>query len=159
MPTSTPTAKATTAPTPTVATATIGKDKVYLSNRMILDLTDKTLGCFGTAKISYAPTHEYFLVVLDCFEGDNEAFLFRADGSDKRRITGKWDYINYHEYEWASDGQSFTYQRVNDCCVVPPLSRCAKVLCTFQDADSSIFTPKIGLQKVERTSDDLLTGF
>ena len=34
------------------------------------------------------------------------------------------------------------------------LSKCAEVLCTFQNADSPMFAPKIGLQKVERTFDD-----
>jgi hypothetical protein len=107
--------------TPTLVEAKVGQGgKVYLGTLMILDPTEKDLGCFDAGSISYSPTKEYFLVVLNCFEGDNDAFLFRADGSDKRRITGKWDYINYHDFEWAADGQSFVYQRINDCCVVPP---------------------------------------
>jgi hypothetical protein len=107
--------------TPALVVAKVSQNgKVYLGTLMILDPTEKDLGCFDAGSISYSPTGEHFLIVLNCFEGDNDAFLFRADGSDKRRITGKWDYVNYHDFEWAADGQSFVYQRVNDCCVAPP---------------------------------------
>lgn len=108
-------------PTSIPVEAIFGQDgRVYLGDLMILDPLGKNLGCFGGGKISYAPTREYFLVVLDCFEGDNHAFLFRANGDDKRQITDEWDYVNYYDFEWALDGQSFTYQRINDCCVAPP---------------------------------------
>jgi hypothetical protein len=56
-------------------------------------------------------------MVVQCFEGDNEFFLFNADGSGKTRITGPYDYLNYSNYEWAEDGDSFTYQRINSCCL------------------------------------------
>jgi hypothetical protein len=106
---------------PSVATAMARDDgKVYLGNTVILDVAQENLGCFGVGEIAYSPTGEYFLVVLQCFEGDNDAFLFRADGSDKRRVTGEWDYINYYNYKWSSDGQSFTYERINSCCKEPP---------------------------------------
>jgi hypothetical protein len=86
---------------------------VYLGSKLLLDATQKDLGCFGVAKISYSPTGEYFVVILGCIEGDNEAFLFRADGTDKRRITGKWDYINYCFFKWEPDGKSLIYSRIN----------------------------------------------
>jgi hypothetical protein len=80
-------------------------------------MSTDNLACFGIGAITYAPTRNYFLVVFQCFEGDNEAYLFRADGSGKTRVTGKWDYINYSDYQWAADGLSFTYQRINSCCL------------------------------------------
>lgn len=111
------------APTP-IATqhleAAVSDGQVYLGDLLLLDTATDTPGCFGVGEISYSPTREYFLVVIACFEGDNEAFLFNADGSNRRRITGKWNYINYFDYEWASDGQSFTYERINSCCADPP---------------------------------------
>jgi hypothetical protein len=106
-------------PSNSIATAIAIDGKVYLGNTVIFDMAQENLGCFDVGGIDYSPTGEYFLVVLACLEGDNDAFLFRADGSDKRRITSKWDYINYYNYEWSSDGLSFVYQRINSCCVSP----------------------------------------
>ncbi len=120
-PTKTSLPEATTTPTPQIIQAVaIDDDKVYLGDTVILDTAVEELGCFGIGEISYSPTGEYFVVVLSCFEGDNEAFAFRADGSDKRRITDQWDYINYNQYEWSAAGQYFVYQRINSCCADPP---------------------------------------
>ena len=91
--------------------ARIEDTKAYLGDKMLLDAAEFT--CFGISEILYAPTNDYFLVIVGCLEGDNLLFLFRADGSDKKEITGKLDVINYGEVEWAADGKSFTYHRIN----------------------------------------------
>ncbi len=84
----------------------------------ILDSELEAGGCFEIGEIAYSFTREHFAVVLRCFEGDNDAFVFRANGSDKKRLTGEWDYINYDQYTWTADGY-FVYQRINSCCVEP----------------------------------------
>ncbi|HUV46529.1 MAG TPA: hypothetical protein VMW29_00190 [Candidatus Bathyarchaeia archaeon] len=96
-----------------------GDNKVYLGDKLVLDVAEAPGGCSSIGKILYAPTNAYFLVIVWCFEGDNEIYLFKADGSDKKRITAKWDVVNYYEVEWQADGQSFTYHRINSCCVEP----------------------------------------
>lgn len=103
------------------AISAIGRDgQVYLGDALILDTSEEAPGCSGVGEIGYSPTRAHFLVILTCFEGDNEAFLFRADGSDKRRLTGNWDYLNYFDYSWLPDGQAFDYRRINSCCATPP---------------------------------------
>ncbi len=86
----------------------------------ILDLAAEAGGCFEIEEIVPAPSKGHFVVLLQCFEGDNEAFVFRSDGSEKTRLTGKWDFVNYDEYKWTSDDY-FVYQRINSCCAEPPL--------------------------------------
>lgn len=103
--------KETPSPTTPKEKARIEGTKVYLGEKMLLDAAEFT--CFGISEILYAPTDDYFLVIVGCLEGDNLLFLSRADGSDKKEITGKLDVLNYEEVEWAADGQSFTYHRIN----------------------------------------------
>lgn len=119
-----PAATPTQPPLPTsgpAALAVAGDDgSVHLGDMLILDTAAEAPGCSGVLEITYSPTADYFVVVLQCFESDNEAYIFRADGSDKRHITGQWDFISYSDYHWSSDGQAFEYQRINSCCAVPP---------------------------------------
>lgn len=101
--------------------AVIGEDgRIYLGDQLLLDPAADVGGCFDPGEISYAPTEEYFVVVLSCFEGDNHAFIFKEDGGQKRQITGLWDFVNYDNFEWSDDGQEFIYQRINSCCAEPP---------------------------------------
>lgn len=93
---------------------------LYLNGEMILNVFVEAPGCFGGGGVLYSPTNEYFLAILACFEGDNDAFLFRYDGTDKRKITGQWDYVNYFYIYWDPDGASFVYWRINSCCANPP---------------------------------------
>lgn len=120
-PTQAPTLTATLVPTATIPEQTtlqiMQKEKIYLGDRLIFDLVAEDLGCFGIGPISYSPTEQHFLVIVECFEADNEAYLFNADGTGKTRITGPYDYLNYLNYEWADDGLSFTYLRINSCCL------------------------------------------
>ena len=94
--------------------------KVYLGDTLILDGNAEAPGCWGVNEVAYSPTNQHFLVLLGCFEGDDTAFLFRADGSDKRRITEKWDVINYSNAIWSPDGQAIAYERINSCCADVP---------------------------------------
>lgn len=118
----------TVVPSPTVAPPagslppTIAADgRVYIGDRLLLNPEVEAPGCFSGGVISESPTGDHFLVVLDCFEGDNTIFLFSADGNDKLRVAGaNWDYLSYRNYEWAPDGRSFTYRRTNSCCATPP---------------------------------------
>jgi hypothetical protein len=113
-----PTATATAEPESACGAAEATDDgKVLLGDETLLDTTRDAPGCFDVGEISYSPTCEHFLVVLSCFEGDNTAFLFKADGSDRREVTDEYDLVNYTEYEWAPDGRSFVYKRINSCCL------------------------------------------
>lgn len=117
---STPTATPQPPPTPTPTIARIEGSRVLLGERVLLEIEIDAPGCFEPGEISYSPTGEHFLVVLDCFEGDNDAFLFDKDGTNRRRITAIWDYINYRNYRWEPDGSALIYQRINSCCADPP---------------------------------------
>ncbi len=94
--------------------------KVYFDTAVILDIPTET-GCFADIPpdISHSPNHAYFLLIPACFEGDNHLFLFQADGTDKLQLTGGFEYINFSEIVWAPDSQSFTYTRLNSCCLAP----------------------------------------
>ncbi len=112
-----PTAETTPSPTP-IPTAVVRDDgKVYLDDVLLLDPATEAPRCRRVGEISYSPTQEHFLVLLACPEWDNDAFLFKADGSDKRPITGEWDYVKNYNYRWSSDGQSFIYERINSRAV------------------------------------------
>ena len=95
---------------------------VTLDGAVIFDIEAEGIPCFPDipAEIIYSPTLEHFLIVPSCFEGDNLLYLFQADGMDKQLITAAWDFLNFTEVTWAEDGQSFTYQRINSCCLTPP---------------------------------------
>ena len=95
---------------------------VTLDGTIILDIEAEGIPCFPDipAEIIYSPTLEHFLVVPSCFEGDNFLYLFQADGTGKQLITAAWDFLNFNNVTWAEDGQSFTYQRINSCCLTPP---------------------------------------
>jgi hypothetical protein len=93
--------------------------KVYIKDTLLLDVESEEPGCSSIGEILYSPANDYFLVIISCFEGDNQLYLFRLDGSGKKKITEKWDVVNYSEVEWAKDGKSFVYHRINSCCVAP----------------------------------------
>lgn len=131
---------AVTAPTIPTAVAT-DNGKVTLDGKVLLDIATEAPGCYTDilAEIAYAPTNEYFLVIPACIEQDNQLFLFRADGTGKQQITGPWDYLNVLNFTWADDGLSFTYERLNSCCLSPE--------------DIPVDAPPVGLVQV-----DVLTG-
>ncbi|MCJ7740882.1 hypothetical protein MUP32_06260 [Candidatus Microgenomates bacterium] len=101
--------------------AMVENNKVYLGDKVLLDIKDYEPACQGIGEILYAPTDDYFLVILGCFEADNEIILFKADGSDKKQITDPkgWDVVNNYEAEWEKDGKSFIYHRINSFATDP----------------------------------------
>ena len=138
-PSSTPTTEPTAAPTltiietetavpstptatPPITRATASEDaKVYLNDKLLFDVQAEGIPCYEDipVTIAYSPTQEHFLVIPACLEGDNELYLFRADGTGKQRLTSAWDRLNLENVTWAADGQSFTYERLNACCLSP----------------------------------------
>jgi hypothetical protein len=92
------------------------RNQAYLGDQLLLDVIKDAPGCFGVDKIVSPPLLNYFLVLLDCFEGDNDGFLFSVDGKEKHKITGQFDYINYSNVALSPDGNAFVYERINSCC-------------------------------------------
>jgi hypothetical protein len=61
----------------------VGDDgKVYLGDSIIFDVDYESMECFGGGDILYSPAKEHYLFLLNCFEGDNQAVLIRAHGSE-----------------------------------------------------------------------------
>lgn len=112
----TETRAAVSTPAPVVVRIASGGKEVYLDSTLLLDVDQESPACSEVDKIIYSPTSDHFLVLLACFEGDNDAFLFPADGSGKRRITDTWDLVNYANIAWSPDGASIAYARINSCC-------------------------------------------
>jgi hypothetical protein len=109
----------TAEPTP-IPTAFVTIDGwVNLGDIGLLELAVEAPQCAQVGEISYSPTRDFFLVILACQASQDVAFLFRADGSDKRAITGPWDFFKDLNHQWAPDGGSFVYERINACCVPP----------------------------------------
>lgn len=104
-------------------TAKLESGKVYLGDKLLLDKSE-SCSSYLTAgdKLLYSPTGKYFLVDYGCFEGDDDLFLFNADGSGKKKITEKFDWLNYGMVKWEPDGKSFIYDRTNGCCLEAPPS-------------------------------------
>ena len=93
----------------TIPTAKNGK--LYLGKKLLLDLEDRYANALcGGIEISYSPTYEFFLVIIKCHEGFNDAFLFRSKGGRGRIITGD-DHIQDSNYIWSPNGQSLVYFR------------------------------------------------
>jgi hypothetical protein len=69
----------------------------------------------------YSPDGEYF-VALGCgYEcNDNVGFVFKSDGSGKRKITDRWDFILQDKIEWSADGKKLLYYRINSTGADPP---------------------------------------
>lgn len=115
-PTATPTVskKPTATPALNVSQARIvDRKKVYLGDKLLIDVSEYSPPCSVIGQILYAPDKAHFLVILGCFEDDNEIFLFHADGSDKKRITGRLDVLNVDRVKWEADSKSFIYHRIN----------------------------------------------
>jgi hypothetical protein len=92
------------------------RNQVYLADQLLLDVLKDGPGCFSIDKILSPPTNNYFLVLMACFEGDNDGFLFSIDGKEKHAVTGKFDFINYSNVALSPDGKAFVYERINSCC-------------------------------------------
>jgi dipeptidyl aminopeptidase/acylaminoacyl peptidase len=93
---------------------------VFLADALLLNPAVELPHCPRIKRIEFAPNNAYFVVLLDCGGDDLEAYSFRADGGEKRRLTGEWDKIWGNLYEWSADGAFFQYVRRNSCCETPP---------------------------------------
>lgn len=83
-----------------------------LGNRVLL--TNEKDGFMSVHQVRHSPDGKRFLVIACGFEcNDNIGFLFKADGSGKRKFTARWDFILQDKVEWAADGQTIFYFRVN----------------------------------------------
>jgi len=115
----TPTLSDKPTPTSLPKARIVENKKVYLGDKLLLDIKDYEPGCSEFYKIDYSSTNDYFYVLLGCFENDDRLFLFKADGNDEKEVTGEWDVANNGIVNWDPDGKSFVYHRINSCCVEP----------------------------------------
>ena len=100
--------------------------QVSWQDTLLVDIPAELPACYPDIPVTliWSPTAVHFLLIVYCIEGDNQLFLFQADGSEKLLITAAWDYLNGDNVSWADDGQSFLYERINSCCLelsqIPP---------------------------------------
>lgn len=97
------------------------RNQLTFDGRLLLDAEKD--GFMSLKEIRYSPTGEHFLVIVCGFEcNDNDGFVFNSDGSGKRKITSRWDYILQSAAEWAADGHKLYYFRINSTGANPPPS-------------------------------------
>lgn len=97
------------------------RDQLTLDGQVLLDAQKD--GFMSLREVRYSPQRRHFLVIACGFEcNDNIGFVFKADGSGKRKITARWDYILQSAVEWAKDGQKVFYFRINSTGADPPPS-------------------------------------
>jgi hypothetical protein len=119
----TATATAVSTATPTSAPTPFATEDglVYLGETLLLDILAEAPGCYVDLQpyVVYSPTKTHFFIMPLCIEGDNQAFVFAADGSDKQRITAPLDLVNMDNISWSADGRTIRYERINSCCLSP----------------------------------------
>jgi hypothetical protein len=95
--------------------------RLMLGDRVLLDSAKD--GFMSILLVSYAPNGTAFVAVGCGFEcTDNIGFLFRSDGTGRRDLTGRWDYLFGNKLEWSTDGRSLYYYRINSTGADPPKS-------------------------------------
>lgn len=88
------------------------RERLTLDGETLLDA--KRDGFMSLLEIRRSPTSAHFLAIACGYEcNDNIGFVFNSDGSGKRRITSRWDYILQSVAEWAEDGGKIYYYRIN----------------------------------------------
>jgi hypothetical protein len=86
--------------------------QLRLGERVLLDAQQD--GFMSIKEVLPAPGQTHFAVVACGYEcNDNVGFLFRADGSGKRKFTARWDVILQTAIEWSADGRQLYYYRIN----------------------------------------------
>ena len=71
-------------------------------------------GFMSLREVRRSPTGFDFLVIACGYEcNDNIGFVFKSDGSGKRKITSRWDLILQSAAEWSEDGRKIYYYRIN----------------------------------------------
>lgn len=99
---------------PPAMQAAISEDytKIILGGRVLLEAEKD--GFLSVHTVRYSPAQDYFLVIGCGYEcNDNIGFLFAADGSGRRKFTGRWDFILQDAAEWSADGKYLYYYRIN----------------------------------------------
>ena len=93
--------------------------KVTLGNKVLLE--SERDGFMSVHRIVYSPRGKHFVVIGCGFEcTDNIGFLFRANGTGKRKFTARWDVILQEKLEWSTDGTKIYYFRINSTGADPP---------------------------------------
>jgi len=95
------------------------ESKLMLGNRVLLDSGKD--GFMSIKQIRRSPDGKHFAVIACGYEcNDNVGFLFNTDGSGKRKITARWDFILQDKIEWSADGKKLYYFRINSTGADPP---------------------------------------
>ncbi len=93
--------------------------RLRLAGKLLLDA--RRDGFMPLKEIVYAPARTHFLVLACGYEcNDNLGFLFRADGSGKRKFTARGDFILQSSIEWSADGRKVYYYRINSSGAAVP---------------------------------------
>lgn len=97
------------------------RERLTLNGKLLLDAEQD--GFMSLLEVRRSPTDAHFLVIACGYEcNDNIGFVFKSDGSGKRRITSRWDYILQSAAEWSEDGRKIYYYRVNSTGADAPKS-------------------------------------
>lgn len=95
------------------------RTRLTLNGAVLLDASKD--GYLSLDRILPSPDGGFFVVIACGYEcNDNIGFLFRADGSGKRRFTARWDHILQAKVEWSADGAKLFYYRINSTGADPP---------------------------------------
>jgi hypothetical protein len=95
------------------------ESKLMLGNRVLLDSGKD--GFMSIKQVHPSPDGKYFAVIGCGYEcNDNVGFVFNADGTGKRKLTTRWDYILQDKIEWSADSKRLYYYRINTTGADPP---------------------------------------
>jgi hypothetical protein len=101
-------------------TLSADQQQLSLKGKVLLDALQD--GFMQVSEVRPAPNGRYFLVIacgFECF--DNIGFLFKANGTGKRRITPRGSYLLRHYAEWSADSQYVYFFRSNSTAAdLPP---------------------------------------
>ncbi len=88
------------------------RERLTLDGKLLLDAEQDSF--MSLLEVRRSPTGAHFLVIACGYEcNDNIGFVFKSDGTGKRRITSRWDYILQSAAEWSEDGGKIYYYRIN----------------------------------------------
>ncbi len=100
---------------------TFNEDQTRLLMNRQVKLDNEKDGFMRLSEIRFAPDGKRFLVLACGFEcTDNIGFIFNANGTGKRKLTARWDWILDNKVEWAADSQFVNYYRIQSTGADPP---------------------------------------
>ena len=101
-------------------TVTVSSDRAKLLLGTMVLLDAQADGFRSIHDIKYSPTGEHLLVIA-CGHACAQTigFVFKADGSGKRKITASREAIFQSKAEWSEDGKSLFYYRVTSTGAAP----------------------------------------